>query len=85
MSPLDYEADFGVFAGHVGDKAQRGVQLGTVAVAGILGQKHKLVSASSVQSALRGLVEKDIVMERDSIYWVYDVFLEQYITSMFNS
>jgi hypothetical protein len=48
-------------------------------------QKHKLVSASSVQSALRGLVEKDIVMERDSIYWVYDVFLEQYITSMFNS
>ena len=47
-------------------------------------QKHKLVSASSVQSALKGLVEKDIVIERDSIWRVYDVFFEQYIASMFD-
>ncbi len=47
-------------------------------------QKHKLVSSSSVQSALKGLVEKDIVMEHDSIWRVYDVFFEQYIASMFD-
>ena len=47
-------------------------------------QKHKLASASSVQSALKGLVEKDIVIERDSIWRVYDVFFEQYIASMFD-
>ena len=37
VRPLHYEAGFGVFAGHGGDKAQRGVELGTVAIAGILG------------------------------------------------
>ena len=36
---LHYKAGFGVPAGHVGYKAQRGVQLGTVAIAGILGSQ----------------------------------------------
>lgn len=44
-------------------------------------QKHKLLSASSVQAALKGLVEKDIVMQQDATWRVYDVFFEQYIAS----
>lgn len=42
-------------------------------------QKHKLNSASSVQAALKGLTEKDIIAEQDGIWRIYDVFLEQYI------
>ena len=37
VRPLDYEADSGVLASHFGNKPQGGMQLGTVAVAGILG------------------------------------------------
>lgn len=44
-------------------------------------QKYKLVSASSVQSALKGLVEKDLVIEQDGIWRVYDIFLENYLLS----
>jgi hypothetical protein len=42
-------------------------------------QKHKLLSASSVQSALKGLYEKDIVTELNDTWYVYDVFLSHYI------
>lgn len=42
-------------------------------------QKHKLLSASSVQSAMKGLCEKDIVTEHNDIWYVYDVFLAHYL------
>lgn len=42
-------------------------------------QKYKLPSASSVQSALKGLYEKDIVIEYNGTWYVYDVFLAHYI------
>ena len=42
-------------------------------------QKHKLLSASSVQSAIKGLYEKDIVTEHNDTWYVYDVFLVHYI------
>jgi hypothetical protein len=45
-------------------------------------QKHKLHSASSVQSALKGLHEKDIVTEDNGIWRVYDIFLSQYLLTM---
>ena len=44
-------------------------------------RKHKLVSASSVQSALKGLVEKDLVVEQDGVWRIYDIFLENYLLS----
>jgi AAA+ ATPase superfamily predicted ATPase len=42
-------------------------------------QKHKLISSSSVQSAMKGLCEKDIVIESDGIWRIYDVFFSQYL------
>ena len=42
-------------------------------------QKHKLLSASSVQSALKGLYEKDIVIELNDTWYVYDIFLAHYL------
>jgi hypothetical protein len=42
-------------------------------------QKYKLVSASSVQAALKGLYEKDIVMENNGTWYVYDIFFAQYL------
>lgn len=45
-------------------------------------QKHKLHSASSIQSALKGLHEKDIVTEDNGIWRVYDIFLSQYLLTM---
>ncbi len=42
-------------------------------------RKHHLASASSVQSALRSLRDKDIVTQIGDGYAVYDVFLEQFI------
>ncbi len=43
-------------------------------------QKYKLVSASSVQAALKGLYEKDIVMENNGKWYVYDIFFAQYLS-----
>ena len=43
-------------------------------------QKYKLVSASSVQAALKGLYEKDIVMENNGTWYVYDIFFAQYLS-----
>lgn len=42
-------------------------------------QKYKLGSASSVQAAVKGLYEKDIVTESNGTWRVYDVFLAQYL------
>ena len=42
-------------------------------------QKYKLGSASSVQAAMKGLYEKDIVTENNGIWRVYDIFLAQYL------
>ena len=44
--------------------------------------KHKLGSASSVQSALKGLYEKDIVTKQDEAWLVYDIFLTQYVKTL---
>lgn len=43
-------------------------------------QKYKLVSASSVQAALKGLYEKDIVMENNGKWYMYDIFFAQYLS-----
>lgn len=42
-------------------------------------QKYKLGSASSVQAAVKGLYEKDIITEHDGAWRVYDIFLAQYL------
>ena len=44
-------------------------------------KKHKLVSASSVQSALKGLYEKDLVTEKDGVWHIYDIFFAQYLSN----
>ena len=41
--------------------------------------KYKLELTSSVQTAMRALLEKDIVLNRDNVYSVYDVFFAQYV------
>lgn len=38
-------------------------------------KKYKLASASSVQSALKGLLEKDFVTQEMAVYQIYDRFL----------
>ncbi len=43
-------------------------------------QKYKLVSASSVQAALKGLYGKDIVIENNGKWYVYDIFFAQYLS-----
>ena len=42
-------------------------------------QKYKLGSASSVQAAAKGLLEKDIVTENNGTWRIYDIFLTQYL------
>jgi len=41
--------------------------------------RHSLSSASSVQAAMRGLREKDLVTEENNSARIYDVFMEKYI------
>lgn len=48
-------------------------------------QKYKLGSASSVQAALKGLLEKDIVTEQNGVWRVYDIFLSQYLLTKYTS
>ena len=38
-------------------------------------KKYKLASASSVQSALRGLLEKDFITHEQGLYQIYDRLL----------
>jgi len=42
-------------------------------------QKHKLQTASSVQSALRYLIDKDLVAKEKNIYQVYDRFFGNWL------
>ena len=39
-------------------------------------KRYRLISASSVQSALRSLLEKDFITQQDSSYTVYDQFFD---------
>lgn len=42
-------------------------------------RKHKLPSTSSVQAAVKGLLEKDFITCEQGIYHVYDLFLAEWI------
>lgn len=44
-------------------------------------KRHSLPSTSSVQAALKGLLEKEIVTQSDGTYWVYDFFLARYLSN----
>lgn len=44
-------------------------------------KRHSLPSTSSVQAALKGLLEKEIVTQSDGVYWVYDYFLAKFIVN----
>lgn len=44
-------------------------------------KRHSLPSTSSVQAALKGLLEKEIVTQSDGVYWVYDYFFAKYIVN----
>ena len=41
---------------------------------GLFIKRNKLNSASSVNSALKGLLDKDFITEDKNVYWVYDQF-----------
>lgn len=47
----------------------------TAITSGAFIKKHKLASASSVQAALKGLLEKDFVTLEAGVYQIYDRFL----------
>ncbi len=42
-------------------------------------RKYNLPSASSVQSAVKGLIEKDLITHTDGVYRVYDYFLADWL------
>lgn len=42
-------------------------------------RKHHLQSASSVMSAVRGLLEKDFLTEDRNTYWIYDLFFVEWL------
>ena len=42
-------------------------------------KKYSLQSASTVQSALRGLLEKDFVTLQQGVYTVYDIFMAAWL------
>lgn len=42
-------------------------------------RKHHLSSASSVVSAVKGLLEKDFITEERGVYWVYDLFFVEWL------
>lgn len=42
-------------------------------------RRHSLPSTSSVQSALKGLLEKELVTQTDGVYQIYDYFLSHYL------
>lgn len=46
-------------------------------------QKYKLKSPSSVQAALKGLLEKDFVTHEQGIYQIYDKFFRLWLTNNF--
>ena len=46
-------------------------------------EKYSLQSPSTVQSAMRGLLEKDFVTLEKGVYSVYDIFLDYWIQRMY--
>lgn len=44
-------------------------------------KKYNLPSASSVQSAIKGLIDKDLVTQTDGIYWIYDYFFADWLAN----
>ena len=46
-------------------------------------EKYSLQSASAVQSAMKGLLEKDFVTFENGVYSVYDIFLDYWIQRMY--
>lgn len=46
-------------------------------------KKHQLNSASSVQSALKGLIEKDLVTQNEGVYQVYDFFFSYWLAKLY--
>jgi len=46
-------------------------------------RRHRLPSASSVQSAARPLLENDILTQTDGTYRLYDFFLSQWLATMY--
>lgn len=46
-------------------------------------KKHSLASASSVQSAIKGLMEKDIITQEDGHYRLYDYFFAMWLNERY--
>ena len=46
-------------------------------------RKYSLQSASTVQSAMRGLLEKDFLTSEKGIYSVYDIFFAYWLQSTY--
>ena len=46
-------------------------------------QKHALLSSSSVQTAAKQLLEKDIITKENNVYWVYDRFLGLWLAEQY--
>lgn len=53
--------------------------IATEVLSGLFVNKHKLLSASSVKSAVKGLLEKDLITSDMGDYQVYDKFLEKWL------
>ena len=45
--------------------------------------RHSLPSASSVQSAAKGLLASDVITREDDTYRIYDYFLSQWLATMY--
>lgn len=60
--------------------AKEGVAKGITS--GAFLKKYRLPSASTVQSAVKGLLEKDFVTQEQGVYTVYDLFLAYWIKHM---
>ena len=54
---------------------QRMLSVKKVITSGAFIKKYRLASASSVQAALKGLLEKDFVTQEKGVYQIYDRFL----------
>jgi hypothetical protein len=46
-------------------------------------KKYNLVSASSVHTALKGLLEKDFITSEDGYYRIHDQFLDRWLKENF--
>lgn len=46
-------------------------------------RKYQLPSASSIQSAVKGLLEKEILTQEEGCYWIYDYFFSYWIAKVY--